>query len=343
MSNLAARRSAARGHSFNPNVRPYPLENEMSGTTKIQWTDRVWNPLRGCRVISEGCRNCYAMRFAHRFNGPGMPFEGLTKASSKGPQWTGKIRLVEEALSEPLHWRKPGKVFVNSMSDLFHAAVPDTFIAAVFRTIQLADRQTFQILTKRQDNMLRFLRRCGPYKDWITHDGTSPVAYGGTGIIVSDRDEWPLRNVWLGVTVENETESFYRFEPMRQVAEMGWLTWVSYEPALSAVDWKPWMRFIRWLVCGGEAGPGARPMDPRWVRDALDACLLSNVPFFFKQWGEWAPWDFDSWDTNKFTSHGFGEGDRYEQVFRVGKKRAGRNLDCRTWDGFPQLAPVAAI
>ncbi len=310
----------------------------MSGTTKIQWTDRVWNPLRGCSVISEGCRNCYAMRFAHRFNGPGKPFEGLTKKTSKGPQWTGKIRLVEHALMEPLHWRKPGRTFVNSMSDLFHDSVPDTFIAAVFRTMQLADRQTFQILTKRAGNMLRFLRRCAPYKEWMTHDGTAPIAFGGTGIIVSDRAEWPLKNVWLGVTVESEKESQARIEPMREVAALGWMTWVSYEPALSQVDWTHWMAFIRWLVCGGESGHGARPMDPTWARFALDACMHAKVPFFFKQWGEWAPWDFDSWSCGEFEQRGFGEGARYEPVFKVGKKLAGRNLDCRTWDDFPEPA-----
>ena len=126
----------------------------MSALSSIEWTDRTWNPVRGCSVISPGCVNCYAMKQAHRFSGAGKPYDGLTKLTKAGPQWTGVVRPVESALLEPLSWRKPARVFVNSMSDLFHEDVPDEFIDRVFAVMALAPQHTFQILTKRPERML---------------------------------------------------------------------------------------------------------------------------------------------------------------------------------------------
>jgi protein gp37 len=129
----------------------------MSTATSIEWTDRTWNPVRGCSLVSDGCRSCYAMKQAHRFSGQGKPYEGLTELGPKGPRWTGKIRTVEDALDEPLRWRRPRKVFVNSMSDLFHEDVPDAFIDRVFAVMALAPQQTFQVLTKRAERMWAYM------------------------------------------------------------------------------------------------------------------------------------------------------------------------------------------
>lgn len=309
----------------------------MAAKTTIEWTNRTWNPLRGCSQVSAGCKNCYAMRQAHRFSGPGKPFEGLTKASSKGPIWTGKIMLLKDELLAPLHWRKPWNIFVNSMSDLFHEDVPDEFIASVFNIMGMAEQHTFQVLTKRSERMLAFLNSCRPWKNWITtNNGAPAMAYNGTGIIAGDVWNWPPKNVLLGVSVENQAAADERLESMRAIAALDWFTWVSYEPALSAVDWTPWSNFIKWFVAGGESGIGARPADPAWIMKLRDVCQAARIPFLFKQWGAWAPWEFDSWDPNKFTVFYFdGNGGEPRSVFKVGKKLAGRSLECRIWNEFP--------
>ncbi|MBY6277267.1 DUF5131 family protein [Symbiobacterium thermophilum] len=129
----------------------------MGDRTRIEWTDATWNPIRGCSRVSEGCRNCYAERMAARFSGPGRPYEDLVRRTPHGPRWTGEVRLVEELLDAPLHWRRPRRIFVNSMSDLFHEAVPDEWIDKVFAVMALAEHHTFQVLTKRPERMLRYL------------------------------------------------------------------------------------------------------------------------------------------------------------------------------------------
>lgn len=173
----------------------------MSTHSKIEWTDRTWNPIRGCSLVSPGCTNCYAMRQVHRFDHPGGPYEGLTRMTEHGPVWTGKVRVVEEALAEPPSWRKPCRVFVNSMSDLFHEGVPAEFIDRVFAVMQLARRHTFQILTKQPHRMA--LHR-------------------------------PPANVWLGVSVENQATADERIPLLLQTPAA--VRFLSVEPLLEAVD-----------------------------------------------------------------------------------------------------------
>jgi protein gp37 len=224
----------------------------MATATSIEWTETTWNPVRGCSRLSAGCQHCYAERMAHRFSGPGMPYEGLTRRSSVGPQWTGRIRLVREALDEPLRWRSPRLVFVNSMSDLFHEDVPLEFIESVFATMRLASHHRFQVLTKRADRLAD----------------------------LAPRLDWPP-NVWMGVSVESDKFT-WRIDRLRSTDAA--VKFLSLEPLLSAL---PGLNLdgIDWAIVGGESGPSARPMKAAWVRDLKRQCAKSKVPFFFKQWG----------------------------------------------------------
>jgi len=224
----------------------------MSGFTKIEWTQATWNPTRGCSPVSPGCENCYAVRFARRFSGAGKPYEGLTESTPEGPVWTGRIRLVEEALDLPLRWRVPRHVFVDSMSDLFHERIPVDFIQKVFRTMGEASWHTFQVLTKRAAR-LHQLRSVLP---------------------------WP-RNVWIGISIES-SEYAWRAGILRDVP--GAIRFLSIEPLLGPIP-NIALDGIHWVIVGGESGPGARPMDVDWVRQLRDDCNESGVPFFFKQWG----------------------------------------------------------
>ncbi|MGE3889438.1 MAG: DUF5131 family protein [Vicinamibacterales bacterium] len=299
----------------------------MSATTSIEWTDKTWNPVRGCSVISPGCVNCYAMKLAHRFSGPGKPYEGLTKLTKAGPQWTGQIRLVEEALAEPLRWRKPARIFVNSMSDLFHEGVPDEFIASVFGVMAASPWHTFQVLTKRPARMRNWFR-------WIEE---SAVSKGGAAnaargvrwhlwhhiddLRVHDPRQpwiWPLPNVWLGVSVENQQQADARIPLLLETPAA--VRWISAEPLLERVELGPptddsfrllWPFYytgtfnaeaadhappcperrrnlfpnVNWVVVGGESGPGARPFELAWARDLIAQCHATQTPVFVKQLG----------------------------------------------------------
>lgn len=309
--------------------------------SKIEWTDETWNPVRGCSKVSDGCRNCYAMRQAHRFSGPGKAYEGLTQlVKGKGPQWTGEVRCVPEFLEAPLRWKKPRRVFVNSMSDLFHPEVPFEFVDRVFAIMGQCPEHTFQILTKRPELMREY------------------VEWWGRVIKPLGAVYWPLPNVWLGVSVEDQAMADERIPILLQTPAA--VRWLSMEPLLGPVDLQlvdfdgatglavldnpPWQ--VRWVVVGGESGPGARPMHPDWVRSIRDQCQTANVPFLFKQWGAWIPidqpWMQDSprplaenetW-LNQAGGSGF-HGDDVYRMRRVRKKKAGRELDGRTWDQYP--------
>ncbi|WP_256846865.1 phage Gp37/Gp68 family protein [Paenibacillus sp. Pae108] len=333
------------------------------GDTSIEWATKVWNPLRGCSKVSEGCRNCYAVRQAHRFSGAGQPFEGLTRSTEHGPEWTGKVTLVPDKLLEPLKWRNPQRVFVNSMSDLFHDAVPFDFIRSVFAVMAEANWHTFQLLTKRPERMKKVIEQlCWRFEGLV---------FNGTKVT------WPLPNVWLGVSVENQKAADERISLLLQTPAA--VRFLSCEPLLGPVDLNAvprpdnayfmqrgergcitdpnepddyvyWHKrdLINWVIVGGESGPGARPMHPDWVRSLRDQCQAAGVPFFFKQWGEWMPVpdgtplprniDNAGW----FTAEGVAPhemGAVYngeEMLHRVGKKAAGRLLDGRTWDEFPE-------
>jgi protein gp37 len=234
----------------------------------IPWTEDTWNPIRGCSRVSLGCGGphgqggCYAERLAIRLSGPGQPYEGLVKSTPSGPRWTGRVALVESALDLPLRWKKPGRIFVNSMSDLFHEKVPDEWIDRIFAVMAKAPQHTFQILTKRPERML----------EWVTR--SRPV---------------PLPNVWLGVSVEDQETADVRIPLLLQTPTA--VRWVSYEPALGSVDFRSLGLLKRtgagldWMVVGGESGPGARPFDLAWARQTIDQCREAGIAPFFKQTG----------------------------------------------------------
>jgi protein gp37 len=219
----------------------------MSANSPIEWTDATWNPVRGCTMVSPGCTHCYAATFAERFRGvPGHPYEqGFD------------LRLVPEKLTEPLQWAAPKRVFVNSMSDLFHVGVPDLFIAGVTSVMLAANWHTFQVLTKRADRMAELLR--GPL-----------------------RSAAELPNVWWGVSVEDRKYGLPRIDRLRDTPAA--VRFLSIEPLLEdlgEID----LSGIHWVIVGGESGPGARPMDAGWVRSIRDQCAAAGVKFWFRQWG----------------------------------------------------------
>lgn len=221
--------------------------------SSIEWTDVTWNPVAGCSILSAGCTNCYAMRMAARLDAMGTEkYRGLTRKSGHRFVWTGAIRCDPEALALPARWRKPRRVFVNSMSDLFHPAVPRKFIVDVWAAMQRAPQHTFQILTKRPERMAELSREL-------------PM----------------LPNVWLGTSVE-DSEAVARLDDLR--ATLAGVRFVSFEPLIGSVRGAD-LTDIHWAIVGGESGPKARPMDPRWVDEIEALCRRYRLAFFFKQWG----------------------------------------------------------
>lgn len=292
----------------------------MSGKTKIEWADRVWNPTTGCTKGSEGCRNCYAERLAGRF---------------WGERKFSEVQCHPDRLDLPHHWRKPQRIFVDSMSDLFHPDVPDEFIWDVWNKMDHDWRHTFMILTKRPERMYQWA------KYYVTE---------------LDCGEYP--NIWLGVSVEDQKTADERIPLLLQTPAA--VRFVSVEPMLGAVDmelavrtncgvysynsltgenWPFTMRSqddgekLDWVICGGESGPGARPMHPDWARSLRDQCQAADVPFFFKSWGEWSseyPQGVSMTNRERIFQGGM-------SVYRVGKKKAGRLLDGREWNEMPEV------
>ncbi|HSQ56994.1 MAG TPA: phage Gp37/Gp68 family protein [Gemmata sp.] len=219
----------------------------MSDGTKIEWTDATWNPVRGCTKISPGCTHCYAETFAERFRGvKGHPYEqGFD------------LRLVPEKLRDPFLWTTRKRVFVNSMSDLFHVDVPDEYIVRVARVMALADWHTYQVLTKRSERMAEMIR-------------------------TRLRFAAELPNIWWGVSVENRKHGLPRIDHLRGAPAS--IRFLSVEPLLEDLG-EVNLTGIHWMIVGGESGAGARPMHADWVRALRDQCRAANVAFFFKQWG----------------------------------------------------------
>ena len=275
----------------------------MGEATRIEWCDATWNPVRGCSPVSEGCRHCYAMGVAARFSAPGMPYAGLARRVNGHPAWTGEVRLVPEALDLPLRWRKPRRIFVNSMSDLFHEKLRDAEIAAVFAVMAIATQHTFIVLTKRAARM----------REWVgttdnrEHEVGEIVRLGTSGA-ESGLLEWPLPNVVLGVSVENQATADARIPEL--LATPAACRAVSYEPALVPVDFQAWLgraatlcaacglkfghgtmiggtgcRGLDWIVVGGESGPRARPCDLAWIRSTVRQCREAGIACFVKQLG----------------------------------------------------------
>ncbi|MFF7858965.1 DUF5131 family protein [Streptomyces sp. NPDC007904] len=331
----------------------------MADTTAIEWTDATWNPVTGCTKVSDGCMNCYAETFAERWRGThGHHFRGGFD-----------ITLRPERLTLPRKWTKPLRVFVDSMSDLFHQDVPDAYIAQVWAVMALAPQHTFQVLTKRHARMKALLSRpsfwhqvaeqgrehfAGCQQDWLA-----------VGAMLGGK---PLPHVWLGVSVEDQKWADIRIPTLLQTPAA--MRFLSCEPLLGPIDLKQAViplgserghgltasyvhaggccrhRFhgIDWVIAGGESGPGARPVHPRWLRDLRDQCAWAGVPFFLKQWGAYAPEAHGhargrialidaqgrTWDVKDTSA-----APDAVRMRRVGKKHAGRLLDGRCHDAAP--------
>lgn len=347
----------------------------MGDKTGIEWTDATWNPVTGCDKVSPGCDHCYAETFAERWRGT----EGHYFANGFD------VQLRPDKLALPLRWTKPRKVFVNSMSDLFHDKVPDEYIAKVFAVMLLAQRHTFQVLTKRHGRMRSLLN---------SHAFWTRVLYEALDdeLPAGDCDGWQLSlhylpNVWLGVSTEDQQWADIRIPALLDTPAA--VRWISAEPLLGPIDltrrqfdsdgfeltyWLTGRPYwgkpepqpcpnggtiemsaleigprLDWVVVGGESGPGARPMHPDWARSLRDQCAGAGVPFLFKQWGEWlgvlTP-EYDLREPQAWVSKATGAvadeenamaiGGDWTGMWRLGKKRAGRELDGRTWDQYPE-------
>jgi protein gp37 len=241
----------------------------MADHSAIEWTDATWNPVTGCSQISPGCKHCYAERLAARL------------LAMNNPRYRNgfRVTLHHDQLELPLRWRKPKRIFVNSMSDLFHESVPEDFIANVLRTAEKTPWHTYQILTKRAERLA----------------------------LLASRLPWP-KNVWQGVSVES-ADYTWRVGLLRKVPAA--VRFLSIEPLLGSMKDLS-LGGVDWVIVGGESGPGARPVDPRWIRQVRDKCVAANIPFFFKQWGGRFP------------------------------KAGGRLLDGREWNEMPDTSEVRA-
>ena len=208
----------------------------MSGKSKIEWTDVTWNPLRGCSLVSDGCKNCYAMKQAHRYSGPGKAYERLTEIGPDGPRWNGQVRLIESELEKPLRWERPRKIFVNSMSDLFHEKVPFAFIDKVLAVIALCPQHTFIVLTKRPERMAEYFNRADLHIE-INEAGNRMTEPPDNDFAFNQ--PWPLPNLYLLTSIENQPTADDRILPLLQCPAV--VHGISYEPALGPVDLSRWL------------------------------------------------------------------------------------------------------
>ena len=358
----------------------------------VEWTQTIhpdgsitegatWNLATGCTKKSQGCRGCYAEREVT------TRWSLNPKSKFYGRKFTD-VRYHPEELATAMRWAKGRRVFICPRSDLFHEEIPFEFIAAAFGAMAVAPQHTYLIPTKRPERARAFF-------DWLSHEANRvPGSTGPASLcllqllkqglklpkrvahVAPDSIPWPLPHVQLGASVENQEAADERLAPMSAIAAQGWNTWVSYEPALGPVDWRPWVKFIRWMVAGGESGETAdrpRPSHPAWYRITRDQCRAGAVPYFFKQWGAWhavtelpdnanflyrsikiaqAPEDQARLDeiwgrtcTVDTTSVGFdGTTGHYRmiehypsvQVFRIGKHAAPATLDGRMHREYPE-------
>lgn len=335
----------------------------MGDKTKIEWADATWNPVTGCTKVSPGCDHCYIDRT------PPFRIEGR-RFDQPGTGGTTGVRLHPERLDQPLRWKKPRRVFVNSLSDLFHDDVPDEYIARIFAVMALAPQHRFMVLTKRHGRM-RSLLNSAHFRALAEAAVRGFVATG-----LPERAwfaEWPLPNVWLGVTVEDQkradlripalldTPAAVRFlscEPLLGPVSLSFVHYFdtgcrgcsglvspAHEPTCGTEPGPHWG--IDWVIVGGESGPNARPMHPEWARTLRDQCIEAGVPFFFKQWGDgslwvdrlgdvWAHRDnglMESFETAPFPREHVEK--KWVPLKQLSKRGAGRELDGRTWDEEP--------
>lgn len=340
----------------------------------IEWTDATWNPVYGCTPVSDGCRNCYAAGISYRFAARKGPYEGLADWKQGRAVFNGTIRLRPDKLTEPLRWRKPRRIFVNSMSDLFHEDVPDKFIAKVFGVMHATPRHTYQILTKRPERMAKWLAEWdGSCIGVEALDVIPPRFFHHDLKRVVPGFPWPLPNVWVGTSVENQKAADERIPHLLNCPAA--VRFLSCEPLLESLDlwWaaKPepksassvtcrdvgniLRRGIHWVICGGESGPNARPLDPLSVYRLRDDCRGLGIPFFFKQWGEWAPMyetsplaialdnNFSATSTVRFHDfEGADHGAKPIRVYRMGKRSTGRSLGGFEWNDMPRTTEAMA-
>lgn len=355
----------------------------MASDTKIEWTDATVNPIRArnietgrtghwCAHVSPGCANCYSEAFQPRFGNP-VRFAAQDRAKVD-------LFLDGAALLKPLRWRKPRRIFWNSMTDLFGDWVPGDWIDRHLAVMALTPHHTHQILTKRPERMRDVIGRLHrAMTNWHQSRATGeipaapelidtfPHFAGAMAHPAIDWQAWPLPNVWLGTSVENQEWADRRRDDLAALAAAGWKTFVSYEPALGPVGWRGW-EFLRWLISGGESGSKARPSHPDWHRAARDFAQANGIPYFFKQWGAFRPPEGaeDLWAgelVNRTEECGYycdpdvGHVDHGAAVMmRVGKSRAGlpspkrssgfaqagRLLDGREWNEVPAEASAKA-
>lgn len=329
----------------------------MADNTQIEWTDATWNPITGCSVTSPGCTNCYAMQLAGTRLKHAPSRKGLTQPSKAGPVWTGEVRFNEHELLKPLRWKRPRMIFVCAHGDLFHESVPDEWIDRVFAVMALSPQHTFQVLTKRSARMREYFGHEDRHravmvmmlltaaKDlWL-----DTMALNVAALRIAN--PWPLPNVWLGVSVEDQQRADERIPDL--LATPAAVRWISAEPLLgpiSIID-AMWARdhivvldeTLDWVVAGGESGSKARPMHPDWARCLRDQCAAAAVPFFFKQWGEYHPAD-QLKNADQIAAMGemgtalrSGAAHSFEDqwTWKIGKKRAGRLLDGVEHNGMP--------
>jgi protein gp37 len=368
----------------------------MGNSTHIEWTDSTWNPIRGCTPVSAGCKNCYAAKIAKRFSGPGQPYEGLVRINAAGARtddWSGDVHFVEKHLLDPLKWglvvdhrgpgpleygcenprkcdcpQRPRRIFVNSMSDLFHPGVPDEWIDKIFAVMALCPQHTFQILTKRPERMLAYLDSAEAWNR-ISYAASSMKTCRDYTFTSGGRGDLFIDNVQLGVSVENQETADERIPLLMQTPAA--VRFISAEPLLGAIDLQKiaiprgqtmipvgtaakasWInavkgysdngewRMLDWVIVGGESGPGARPMHPDWARGLRDQCVPAGVPFFFKQWGEFTSEQCPGVEVVLSTLQPgqcvtSGIRGHHTLYTRVGKKAAGSLLDGREWKEFP--------
>jgi protein gp37 len=359
------------------------------GDTSIEWTERSWNPIVGCTVVSPGCTNCYAMGMADRFKGvyrgrkwAGAPAEAMTRRVNGKAVWTGQLTLApDRILTEPLRRRKPTTYFVNSMGDLFHEDTPEAWIDRVVAVMALCPQHTFQVLTKRAERMraymdaakegvvaaLRSMEGAPARKSSVSRASQEEIIKWNAAAARFNLERgyrnppWPLPNVWLGVSAEDQkradervpdllaTQAAIRFvsaEPLLGPINFGRLTDLCAEAhyhsdALAGVhtvggksgdDFTAPCAKLDWIIVGGESGPGARPMHPDWPRQIRDQCAAAGTAFFFKQWGEWG-FDPATLDAGGPSFHRFPDG---AIVQHYGKKSAGRLLDGAEHNAMPE-------
>ena len=261
----------------------------MGDKSAIEWTEATWNPIAGCSVTSPGCANCYAMGVAGGRLRSSRKYRGLTEPSKAGPVWNGDMRLWEKALDQPLRWKKPRRIFVNSMSDLFHQSIPDAWIDRIFGVMAVCKHHRFQVLTKRAERMRDYLRagfEAREDRNLGARWAYAAAAVLGPGKDIGPSPDFPLPNVWLGVSVEDQPRADERIPLL--LGTPAAVRWVSAEPLLGPVDLAVPLGGVGgvrldWVVAGSESGPGARACDLDWVRALRDQCSAAGVAFFWKQ------------------------------------------------------------